>query len=103
MRDNITQAQATLAEIESLTEDTIDEWLDNALDIEIHSHTVNNSDAIVTVAVLVTYGGPTTRVWCDENQLMTIEVVDWNNTVRIPVSNETLCERLTDIALAHLS
>lgn len=101
MRRNITQAQATLAEIESLTEDTIDEWLDNALDIEVHSHTINNSDATITVAVLVTYGGPSTRIWCDENQLMTIEVADWNNIVRIPVSNDSLRERLSDIALVH--
>jgi hypothetical protein len=101
MRSNIIQAEASLEEIEALTEETIDDWLGNALDIEVHSHTINNSEAIIKVAILVTYGGPTTRIWCDENHQMIIEVADWNNIVTLPVSNDLLRERLMDIAFAN--
>ena len=61
--------------IARLTDDEVQSWLEDQLNIEVRGTYQTGSWTVTEVQVLVTYGGPTTTVTWDGDDTLTIRVV----------------------------
>ena len=91
-----------MAEIENLTDASVVDWLDHALDIEVYLRCRDQETRFSHVEVLVAFGGPSVRVRWDGGMFVTLDVTTMSGHASAQVACPALVAALEQYADLHV-